>query len=151
MPSIVSCENVRSTITSTQRSRLCAMSLSFSRASSRLCAGPRRSPSRPGPPSPLRTSAAFAAKASRKTSPSAFPQRRSKISRTRLHQLRRDAGRPRPLAAPDRASKPNPDTRTLRGISPTAPVLYLALDYSTLTPSSVPRICPLQFRTGCNW
>ena len=37
MPAIVSCENVRSTITSTQRSRLCAMSLSFSRASSRLC------------------------------------------------------------------------------------------------------------------
>ena len=37
MPSIVSCANVRSTITSTQRSRLCAMSLSVSRASSRLC------------------------------------------------------------------------------------------------------------------
>ena len=37
MPSMVSCANVRSTITSTQRSRLCAMSLNVSRASSRLC------------------------------------------------------------------------------------------------------------------
>src|SRR5215831_3189683 len=33
---MVSCENVRSTITSTQRSRLCAISLKLSRASNRL-------------------------------------------------------------------------------------------------------------------
>src|SRR5579862_2618950 len=94
----------------------------------------RTSQFRPGSSSPPQTSAAFAATASRRTSPSVFLPSIAEIPTAETSSAPRDAAQPELPAVRDLGSTTDPGTRTCQEKSPAPPAFYFAMDYSISTP-----------------